>query len=95
VGGRPDDPLRPADILRDVPETPAVTIPAVSIPAELLPTDGRFGSGPSKVRPEAVQALAAVGRTLLGTSHRQAPVGARVGRGGGGVAERPRLPPAL
>jgi len=45
-----------------------------TIPADLLPADGRFGSGPSKVRPEQVAALAAVGRTLLGTSHRQAPV---------------------
>ena len=44
------------------------------IPADLLPGDGRFGSGPAKVRPEALDALAATGRTLLGTSHRQAPV---------------------
>lgn len=48
--------------------------PAIDVPAHLLPADGRFGSGPSKVRPEQVAALAAVGRTLLGTSHRQAPV---------------------
>jgi phosphoserine aminotransferase len=40
----------------------------------LLPGDGRFGSGPSKVRPEAVAALAARGRDLLGTSHRQGAV---------------------
>ena len=46
----------------------------VTIPSELLPSDGRFGSGPSKVRPEQVQALNDAGRTLLGTSHRQAPV---------------------
>ena len=55
----------------------ANTVTAVSdviIPKHLLPTDGRFGSGPSKVRPEQVAALAAVGTTLLGTSHRQAPV---------------------
>jgi len=44
------------------------------IPTELLPQDGRFGAGPSKVRPEQVQALAAAGEQLLGTSHRQAPV---------------------
>ena len=46
----------------------------IQIPAELKPADGRFGCGPSKVRPEAVAALAAQGAALLGTSHRQAPV---------------------
>ncbi|MBR7836056.1 phosphoserine transaminase [Actinospica durhamensis] len=45
----------------------------IKIPTELLPSDGRFGCGPSKIRPEAVQALAA-SNLLLGTSHRQAPV---------------------
>ncbi|MGQ0467463.1 MAG: phosphoserine transaminase [Sporichthyaceae bacterium] len=52
----------------------------IVIPAGLLPADGRFGCGPSKVRPEAVAALAAVGESLLGTSHRQAPVKKTVGR---------------
>lgn len=46
----------------------------IRLPRELLPADGRFGCGPSKVRPEAVAALAARGRDWLGTSHRQAPV---------------------
>ncbi|MDT0275775.1 phosphoserine transaminase [Blastococcus goldschmidtiae] len=46
----------------------------ISIPAELLPSDGRFGCGPSKVRPEALRALAADGAAIMGTSHRQAPV---------------------
>ncbi|WP_309068167.1 phosphoserine transaminase [Microbacterium sp.] len=46
----------------------------LTIPADLLPADGRFGCGPAKVRAEQVEALAAVGTTLLGTSHRQAPV---------------------
>jgi phosphoserine aminotransferase len=46
----------------------------VRIPAEMLPADGRFGAGPSKVRAEQIDALAAARRTLLGTSHRQAPV---------------------
>ncbi len=54
--------------------------PDLRIPADLLPSDGRFGSGPSKVRPEQVAALAAAGTTLLGTSHRQRPVRALVGR---------------
>jgi phosphoserine aminotransferase len=46
----------------------------LTIPDHLKPADGRFGSGPSKVRPAQVAALTAVGSTLLGTSHRQAPV---------------------
>src|SRR3954468_14024639 len=47
---------------------------SITIPAELLPADGRFGCGPSKVRPEALQALAGDGAAVMGTSHRQAPV---------------------
>ena len=46
----------------------------ITIPQSLLPADGRFGAGPSKVRPEQVQALVDAGASLLGTSHRQAPV---------------------
>ena len=46
----------------------------IVIPAGLLPSDGRFGSGPTKIRDAQVEALAAAGRSLLGTSHRQAPV---------------------
>lgn len=45
--------------------------PDIRIPDSLLPADGRFGAGPSKVRTEAVDALAAVATTFLGTSHRQ------------------------
>lgn len=47
------------------------TIPNITIPTNLLPTDGRFGSGPSKVRTEAVDALAATGTSFMGTSHRK------------------------
>jgi phosphoserine aminotransferase len=47
---------------------------SITIPANLLPADGRFGCGPSKVRPEQIAALSAAGTNLLGTSHRQAPV---------------------
>src|SRR5919107_546785 len=47
---------------------------SIPTPAELLPSDGRFGCGPSKVRPEALRALAADGAAVMGTSHRQAPV---------------------
>jgi phosphoserine aminotransferase len=57
----------------------------IKIPADLLPADGRFGCGPSKVRPEAVAALAAVGSSLLGTSHRQKPVKSTVGRVRSGI----------
>jgi phosphoserine aminotransferase len=49
------------------------------IPAELLPRDGRFGSGPSKVRPAQVEAIVAANPGVLGTSHRQAPVKDLVG----------------
>jgi phosphoserine aminotransferase len=64
----------------------------IKIPAELLPSDGRFGCGPSKVRPEAVSALAAQAPLLLGTSHRQAPVKNLVKRVREGVAELFSLP---
>ena len=64
----------------------------LTIPRELLPVDGRFGCGPAKVRPEAVAALAATGTTLLGTSHRQAPVKNLVGAVREGLAELFRLP---
>ena len=67
---------------RGVPNAPVAPSPATDlrIPSTLLPKDGRFGCGPSKVRPEAVEALAAVSRSYLGTSHRQAGVRAVVGR---------------
>jgi len=67
-------------------------LPDISLPADLLPSDGRFGSGPSKVRPEAVDALAAVKRSFLGTSHRQAPVRFEVSRLRNGLAELFALP---
>lgn len=51
-----------------------MTIPDIEIPENLKPADGRFGAGPSKVRPRAADAVAAAGSSLLGTSHRQAPV---------------------
>ena len=44
------------------------------IPTELLPQDGRFGCGPSKVRPEQLEAVMARMTSVMGTSHRQAPV---------------------
>jgi len=62
------------------------------LPPELLPADGRFGAGPSKVRPEQVAALAAEGAALLGTSHRQAPIRAVVARVRTGLRELFTLP---
>ncbi len=64
----------------------------ITIPESLKPADGRFGSGPSKVRVEALDALAASGSSLMGTSHRQAPVKSLVGRVRDGVAALFGLP---
>src|SRR3954471_15077962 len=64
----------------------------IAIPADLLPRDGRFGSGPSKVRPEAVEALAKSAYDYLGTSHRQATVRFVVGALRNGLAELLNLP---
>ena len=46
----------------------------IIIPSGIKPVDGRFGCGPSKIRPEALAALSASGNSILGTSHRQKPV---------------------
>ena len=70
----------------------AVDPTTVILPPELLPGDGRFGSGPSKVRPEAVAALAEAGATYLGTSHRQPGVKSVVGRIRAGLADLFSLP---
>ncbi|MGH3827515.1 MAG: phosphoserine transaminase [Pseudonocardiaceae bacterium] len=52
----------------------------LSIPAGLKPADGRFGCGPTKIRPEQLAALATTGASIMGTSHRQRPVKSLVGR---------------
>lgn len=65
---------------------------SITIPNDLLPQDGRFGCGPSKVRPEALRALAADGAALMGTSHRQAPVKGLVKRVRDGLTELFDLP---
>jgi phosphoserine aminotransferase len=67
-------------------------IPDITIPPSLLPSDGRFGSGPSKVRPAQVDALAAVSTTYLGTSHRQKTVKSQVGRVRAGMRQLFSLP---
>ena len=66
--------------------------PPPTIPDDLRPSDGRFGAGPSKVRPEAMEALAATGSTLMGTSHRQLPAKFLVGELRNGLAELLCLP---
>ncbi|MGH3566194.1 MAG: phosphoserine transaminase [Pseudonocardia sp.] len=64
----------------------------LQIPVELKPADGRFGCGPSKVRPEQLAALAGSGAAVMGTSHRQKPVRSLVGRVRSGLAELFSLP---
>ncbi len=64
----------------------------LTIPANLKPADGRFGCGPSKVRPEQLAALASTGASMMGTSHRQAPVCSLVGRIRAGLRELFGLP---
>ncbi|MDO9356241.1 MAG: phosphoserine transaminase [Solirubrobacteraceae bacterium] len=64
----------------------------LEIPKHLLPADGRFGAGPSKVRPEQVQHVADAGRTILGTSHRQPTVKNVVGNVRDGLSELFSLP---
>jgi phosphoserine aminotransferase len=69
-----------------VPQTQLV------IPDQIKPRDGRFGSGPSRVRPEQLQALASSGSSVMGTSHRQKPVKQLVGRVRAGLRELFNLP---
>jgi len=64
----------------------------LTIPADLLPGDGRFGCGPSKVRPAQMDYLASIGRTVMGTSHRQAPVRSLVGQVRDGLGDLFSLP---
>src|SRR5581483_3683572 len=64
----------------------------LQIPDELKPADGRFGSGPSRVRPDQLAHLAGSGAGIMGTSHRQKPVKQLVGRVRAGLAELFDLP---
>jgi phosphoserine aminotransferase len=66
--------------------------PQITIPPDRLPADGRFGSGPSKVRTEALAALAATGASYMGTSHRRPGVKSVVGRVRAGLATLFSLP---
>jgi phosphoserine aminotransferase len=64
----------------------------IVIPQEIRPADGRFGSGPSKVRPAQLAALADSGSTYMGTSHRQRPIKSLVARIRSGLADLFALP---
>src|SRR3954464_12480580 len=66
--------------------------PSLTIPEDLKPADGRFGCGPSKVRPEQLAALAGPGAAIMGTSHRQQPVKRVVARIREGLRELFHLP---
>jgi phosphoserine aminotransferase len=77
MGGHPDERL---------------TVTHLTIPADLLPAEGHFGSGPSKVRPEQISALAARGAGLFGGSHRQPPVKDLVRSVQEGLAELFQMP---
>jgi phosphoserine aminotransferase len=68
------------------------TVTDIVIPDDLLPADGRFGAGPSKIPAGALDALAATGTSLMGTSHRQAPVRQLVGHVIEGLTELFSLP---
>ncbi len=69
-----------------------MSIPDISIPDDLLPHDGRFGSGPSRVRPDTIDMLSGSAGHFLGTSHRQAPVQFKVSEVRNGLAELFSLP---
>jgi phosphoserine aminotransferase len=74
-------------------QSPTSTDPtSLVLPADLKPSDGRFGSGPSKVRPEQLARLVADGSALMGTSHRQKPVKSLVGRVRSGLRDLFQLP---
>ena len=75
------------------PVAPAPDVAArIQLPADLLPSDGRFGSGPSKIRREAVAALVDAAPTYLGTSHRREGVRSVVRRIRAGLTDLFRLP---
>jgi phosphoserine aminotransferase len=70
----------------------AQTSTVLQIPDQLKPADGRFGSGPSRLRPEQLQHLAGAGAAVMGTSHRQKPVKQLVARIRSGLSDLFALP---
>jgi phosphoserine aminotransferase len=71
---------------------PHIELPSIELPREILPADGRFGCGPSKIIPAHLDALAARGAALMGTSHRQSTVKNLVGEVRAGLANMFRVP---
>ena len=69
-----------------------MSLPDIILPDELLPTDGRFGCGPSRVRADAMDMLFGSAAHFLGTSHRQAPVRFKVSEVRNGISELLSLP---
>lgn len=69
-----------------------MTQPEIALPSDLLPSDGRFGCGPSKVRPEQIDAVSAAATSIMGTSHRQPAVKDVVGSIREGLAKLYNLP---
>ena len=67
-------------------------MPEIVIPSQLLPKDGRFGCGPSKLRPDQLAAFGLQGASLMGTSHRQKPVKDLVAEVQNGLLELFRAP---
>jgi phosphoserine aminotransferase len=84
--------VRSAGFGRDRWHAEDVDPSTIRLPDHLLPADGRFGCGPSKVRPEQMQALTDAGTSLMGTSHRKAPVKALVASVRSGLTELFGLP---
>jgi phosphoserine aminotransferase len=80
----------PGDILGGV--TTATDPKQIRLPESILPADGRFGCGPSKVRPEQIDAIVAGASTLMGTSHRKPPVKHLVGAIRAGLRDLFSLP---
>ena len=67
-------------------------MPEIVIPSQILPKDGRFGCGPSRLRPEQLAAFGLQGAGLMGTSHRQKPVKDLVAEVQNGLLELFRAP---
>lgn len=69
-----------------------VDMPNIQIPSQILPKDGRFGCGPSRLRPDQIAAFGEKGTSLMGTSHRQAPIKSLVADVQNGLLELFRAP---
>ena len=81
-----------APVLGKLADYYTVDMPEIQIPSHLLPKDGRFGCGPSRLRPEQIAAFGSKGASLMGTSHRQAPIKKLVAEVQNGLSELFRAP---